>query len=84
MFNKTISTHKTENSQKVLIMRNYDIKTEWDWWPVFFYRFSNVETRWKENLNYIDRIRKAKATILPYGWVVFDCTSDHITPISKT
>ncbi|NWG11995.1 MAG: hypothetical protein HXY20_00495 [Acidobacteria bacterium] len=56
------------------IFRGYDFQHWSDWWPVFFYRFSHVERRWRDNLNYADRVRHSSALVLPWGWVVYDCT----------
>ena len=44
-----------------------------DWWPVFFFRFVEVEQRSGPNLNYAERVRESHATVMPQGWTVFHC-----------
>jgi hypothetical protein len=58
------------------IFRGYDFQNWREWWAVFFYRFSGVEDRWRENLNFNDRIRDATAWVFPWGWVLYDCSRD--------
>jgi hypothetical protein len=42
------------------------------WWPIYFYRFVNPQERMGEKLNYADRVRTARAWILPpVGWRVY-------------
>jgi len=72
-----------ETALQVPILRGYDLRDQQDWWAVFFYRFSNVEARWRENLNYADRIRESVALILPWGWVIYDCGRNSPTIFSS-
>ena len=51
----------------------YKVERFSDWWPIFFYRFSRVESRTGENLNYAARVRGAHATVMPQGWTVYHC-----------
>ncbi|HEX6885180.1 MAG TPA: glycosyltransferase family 39 protein [Planctomycetota bacterium] len=44
-----------------------------EFWPRFFYRFVEPETRMGARLNYAGRMRAARAWILSSGWVVLDC-----------
>jgi hypothetical protein len=46
---------------------------DYRWWPVFYYRFVNPESRMGPHLNYADRIRNAEARVLPLDWVVIRC-----------
>ncbi len=43
------------------------------WWQIFYYRFVNPEARTGAGLNYADRVRDARAHVLPQGWVFYDC-----------
>ena len=54
------------------ILRGYDVRDSTDWWAVFKYRFSGVESRWREHLNYSERMRSATALVLPWGWTLYD------------
>lgn len=44
-----------------------------DFWPRFFYRFVDPDSRSGPNLNYAGRMREATAEILPSSWVVLRC-----------
>lgn len=44
-----------------------------DFWPRFFYRFVDPDSRSGPNLNYAGRMREATAEILPSSWVVLHC-----------
>lgn len=44
-----------------------------DFWPRFFYRFVDPESRSGAGLNYAGRMREAIAEILPSGWAVLTC-----------
>ena len=74
------SSHKKallrEDALNIPILRGYDMESDEDWWTVFVYRYANVEARWRQNLNYFDRIRQSVALILPWGWVIYDCGYD--------
>jgi hypothetical protein len=43
------------------------------WWPIFYYRFVHPEARMGPGLNYAGRVRDARATVLPSGWVLYRC-----------
>jgi hypothetical protein len=55
------------------LLRGYELTTWADWWPLFFYRFVQPESRMGERLNYADRIKSSRAEILPTGWVFHYC-----------
>jgi hypothetical protein len=55
------------------ILRGYDAWNQRDWWYIFLHRFSDVAAHWRENRNYLDRIRSSTALILPWGWTIYDC-----------
>jgi hypothetical protein len=42
-------------------------------WQTFYYRFVNPEERTGQNVNYADRIREARANVLPGEWVFYHC-----------
>jgi hypothetical protein len=65
-----------EDALNIPILRGYDLQSDEDWWTVFVYRYVDVEARWRQNLNYLDRIRQSTALILPWGWIVYDCGYD--------
>ncbi len=44
-----------------------------DWWPIFFYRFVDPQSRMHDKLNYAGRIRSARAVVLSFGPVVYHC-----------
>jgi hypothetical protein len=52
------------------MFNGYDINNHRRLWEVFFFRFVDVEAHTGRHLNYADRIRTAKAVILPMGWVL--------------
>lgn len=54
------------------MLDGYDL-VQHPWWQVFYYRFVDPQSRMGPNLNYVDRIRLAEATVLPSGWVVIRC-----------
>src|SRR5205085_11278764 len=41
------------------------------WWQVFFYRFADFQQRSGDNLNYLPRLRNARAVVLPSTFVVY-------------
>jgi hypothetical protein len=43
------------------------------YWQVFYYRFVDPESRTGKQLTYAGRIRDAHVTVLPEGWVFFQC-----------
>jgi hypothetical protein len=53
------------------MFRGYTMEKFSDWWPIFFYRFVDPESRMGANLNFAERVRDAKATVLPAGWVIY-------------
>ena len=55
------------------LLRGYDLHTWADWWPLFFYRFVETDARMGDKLNYAERIRSARAQILPTAWVFYHC-----------
>jgi hypothetical protein len=55
------------------LLRGYELRTWADWWPLFFYRFVGPEARMGNKLNYADRIKSARAEILPTAWVFYHC-----------
>jgi uncharacterized membrane protein len=50
------------------------------YWQVFYYRFVNPEMRSGDNLNYGGRLRDARATVLPQGWVFYHCPARIASP----
>jgi hypothetical protein len=43
------------------------------YWQVFHYRFVNPDVRTGDRLNYAGRLKAARATVLPQGWVLHHC-----------
>jgi hypothetical protein len=58
------------------MFKGYDL-TDFQLWPVFYYRFVDVGARSGERLNYRDRIRDARAFVLPDEWVIYQCPARH-------
>ncbi len=54
------------------VFRGYPLRELPDWWQVYFYRFADVDRHTGKNLNFLDRIRNAKATVLFSGWTVYE------------
>lgn len=42
-----------------------------DWWRIYFFRFADPDARDGSRANYAERMRGARAEMLPYGWTVF-------------
>jgi MFS family permease len=55
------------------MVRSFPLRDWGDWWPVFFYRFVDPAARMGENLNYGQRIKTARAEVLPNAWVFYYC-----------
>ena len=55
------------------LLRGFELQTWADWWPLFFYRFVDPRSRMGDRLNYADRIKSARAQILPTAWVLYHC-----------
>lgn len=66
--------------QNPAIFRDFVVRKPEDWWPIFFYRFVDPESRMGERINYADRIREARAVVLPEaGCVVFHAPARRAT-----
>jgi hypothetical protein len=56
--------------------------TTWtDFWQFFFYWFAEPATRTGDAANFAERVRSARAYVLPSGWVVYDCRASRGTPL---
>jgi hypothetical protein len=55
------------------MFRGFQIVDWSTWWNVFFYRFVSPEARMGPNANYSERIRTARASVLPSGATVYMC-----------
>jgi hypothetical protein len=55
------------------LLRGFTLRDWGDWWPLFFYRFVDPRSRMGDKLNYADRIRTARAEVLPTGWAIYHC-----------
>ncbi len=64
----------TEGKQSPALFRGYEVRDPSDWWALFFYRFAGVESRWRNRLNYAERMQSASALILPWGWTLYEST----------
>lgn len=53
------------------IFRGYPLPDYSWWWQIFFYRYVDVLARSGENLNYIPRLRNARAAVLPSTCVIY-------------
>jgi hypothetical protein len=61
------------------VLRGFKLRDWADWWPVFFYRFVDPQSRMGDRLNYASRIKSARAEVLPNAWVFYYCP-----PLSRT
>jgi hypothetical protein len=52
-----------------------------EFWQFFFYWFAHPESRLGEQLNYHARLRRARAHVLPSGWIVYDCRPQREPPL---
>jgi hypothetical protein len=52
-----------------------------EFWQFFFYWFAHPESRLGEQLNYRTRLRRARANVLPSGWIVYDCRPQREPPL---
>jgi hypothetical protein len=59
------------SSSKKLVFRGFDIKTDYDWWAIYFYRFVNPQERHAKPA-YRDRILRGTRYALPANWIVYD------------
>ena len=66
------------------MVRNFELRDWSDWWPLFFYRFVDPQSRMGANLNYAERIREAHAEVLPTSWVIFHCPPKHDVKATTT
>ncbi|HEX8524630.1 MAG TPA: glycosyltransferase family 39 protein [Tepidisphaeraceae bacterium] len=64
------------------VLRGYEMRDFSYWWQVFFYRFVEPEKRMGERLNYAQRIRSAKAEVLPTQWVFYRCPARAAAEVS--
>lgn len=55
------------------IFRGFQISDWSTWWPVYFYRFVNPQARMGLHANYRDRVRNARASVLPSGATIYQC-----------
>ncbi|MBC8104971.1 MAG: glycosyltransferase family 39 protein [Anaerolineae bacterium] len=53
------------------IFRGYPLPDYSWWWQIFFYRYVDVHARSGENLNYLPRLRNARAVVLPSTCVMY-------------
>jgi hypothetical protein len=54
-----------------LVFRGFDIKTDYDWWAVYFYRFVDPLERHAKPV-YRDRILRGTRHALSANWIVYD------------
>lgn len=65
------------------IFRGFNFKSYRDWWPIFTYRFVDPDSRRGDHLNYRDRVRNSRATVLPMSaWVIYESPGTTSAPIS--
>lgn len=57
------------------VFRNFTLDDWTDWWRIYFFRFVDPAARTGERANYADRLRSARAEMLPYGWTAFTAPS---------
>jgi hypothetical protein len=55
------------------MFRSFRIRDWRTWWPVYFYRFVSPEARMGRRANYHERLRNAKASVLPSGATIYQC-----------
>lgn len=53
------------------IFRGYPMPNYSLWWQVFFYRFVDFQNRSGERVNYLARLKNARATVLPSSFVIY-------------
>ena len=58
------------------LFRGFELADFSSWWPIYFYRFSDPESRMGERLNYAERVRRGRATILRSSWVVYEASPE--------
>lgn len=57
--------------ERTPILRDCGLRHPEDWWPIFFYRFCDLDDRRGENLNYAARQKTGTAYLKPgSGWTV--------------
>ncbi len=56
----------------VPITRGFQVQTANDIGCIFFYRFVDPHSRCGPNLNYAERLKNARATVIGGGWVLYD------------
>jgi hypothetical protein len=66
------------------MFRGYEneVRTQLDWWPVYFYRFVDPPGRMHAKLNYRERVSRGTAWVLPIGWRVFYSPGGGDGPVS--
>ncbi|MEX0654677.1 MAG: hypothetical protein WD534_00790 [Phycisphaeraceae bacterium] len=65
---------------RILVFRGYTVTNHEQWWQTFFYRFVDPESRRGENLNITDRLRDARAVVLPYAGCAIYYANEPVTP----
>jgi hypothetical protein len=58
-------------SENPAVFRGYPMPDYSWWWQVFFYRFAGIEQRTGDQLNYLPRLKNARAVVLPGTYVVY-------------
>lgn len=68
------------------MFRSFRIRDWRTWWPVYFYRFVSPEARMGPSANYRERLRNAKASVLPSGATIYQCPAlAHVdVPVPQT
>lgn len=56
--------------------QQYEVWT--DWWPIFWYRFADPDSRRGKNLNYAGILPQARAWVLPNTWVIYEWDRDGV------
>lgn len=58
------------------VFRGRKLEDWTDWWPIFWYRFVDPESRMGKKLNYAGILPEAKAWVLPCTWVIYEWDRD--------
>lgn len=72
-----VTSHKIqEDLIEFLILHDFPILRWTDFWPAYFYRFSDAKKRMAEGLYFEHLLPKAEGFILPSSWIIYSWDRD--------
>lgn len=79
-----VTSHKIqEDLIEFLILHDFPISRWTDFWPAYFYRFSDAKKRMAEGLHFEHLLSKAEGFVLPSSWVIYSWDRDGIPLLTQ-